>query len=109
MRRYLLICLLILVTISANAQNTQLRKLDTLMNTANQRGIFNGNVLIAQHGKIIYQKSFGFSNVEKKTQLKATDKFDIGSISKEFNGVAIMKLQEMGKLSIEDPLQKYFP
>ena len=79
------------------------------MKTAYQRGIFNGNILVAQHGKVVYQQSFGYADGSKTKPLSGNMKFDIGSISKEFNGVAIMMLAEQGRLSPDDSVQKFFP
>ena len=109
MRTNFIIYILILLSNPIYAQNTEVRQIDSLMQTAYQRGIFNGNILIIQHSKPIYEKSFGFANGSKTIPLSKEYKFDIGSISKEFNGVAIMLLQEKGKLSLEDNLHKFFP
>lgn len=87
----------------------QVHQIDSAMKLAHQRGIFNGNMLVALRGKVIYQKSFGHADGSKTKPLDASFKFDIGSISKEFNGVAILLLAERGKLSLTDSLAKYFP
>lgn len=85
------------------------KSIDSLMKEAHSRGIFNGNILVWQKGKIVYQNSFGYADGKKSRPLTADLKFDIGSISKEFNGVAIMQLNERGLLSLEDSLAMYFP
>lgn len=79
------------------------------MQLAYQRGIFNGNILVSVKNKVIYKKSFGYADGSRKSPLNIDHKFDIGSISKEFNGTAIMLLAEQGKLSLNDSLAKYFP
>lgn len=90
-------------------QQKEVLLIDSLMKTAYERGIFNGNILISKADTVIYEKSWGFAEGNKTVPLSKDLKFDIGSISKEFNGVAIMLLQEKGKLTLDDPLQKYFP
>ncbi|SDC22826.1 serine hydrolase [Pedobacter soli] len=99
----------VLFPLSLFAQNKQQHQLDSLMKVAHQRGIFNGNILVAKGNKIIYEQSFGLADAEQKLPLSKEMLFDVGSISKEFNGAAIMWLSEHGKLSLDDELIKYFP
>ncbi|MEI6124890.1 MAG: serine hydrolase domain-containing protein, partial [Bacteroidota bacterium] len=54
------------------------------------------SVLVSQNGDIIYQKGFGYADIEKKIPVTPDTKFKIGSISKQFTAVAILKLQEEG-------------
>lgn len=84
-------------------------RIDSIMQVAYGYGIFNGNILIAKNGEVIYQKSFGFADGRKENPLNLSMKFDVGSISKEFNGVGIMLLKERGKLSLSTPLSVFFP
>ena len=57
------------------------------MTKSYERGLFNGNVLVAKKGKIIYQKSFGFTDETKKTPLTKNSILNFGSIAKEFNAM----------------------
>jgi CubicO group peptidase (beta-lactamase class C family) len=110
MKRFLYLFLIVLVSFTElAAQSQESLRIDSLMRIAHQRGIFNGNILVASKGKIIYRKSFGFADGGKTMPLSMDLKFGVGSISKEFNGVAIMLLNEQGKLSLDDNLLKYFP
>ena len=70
---------------------------------------FIGNVLISQGNKIIYEKSFGYADMEN--HIKNTEKsiFSIASVTKPLTAVGIMKLVEDGKLTLETPLNTYFP
>ena len=70
---------------------------------------FNGNVLVAKNGNIIYQKSFGYANYDTKEPLDKNSLFDTGSIGKQFTAMGILLLKEKGKLSYGDRLQKFFP
>ncbi len=67
------------------------------------------SVLVAQNGEIVYQKGFGYADIEKKIPVTPDTKFKIGSVSKQFTAVAILKLQEEGKISTDDKLSKYIP
>ncbi len=67
------------------------------------------SVLVARDGKTVYQGGFGFADIEKKTPVEPGTKFRIGSVSKQFTAAAILKLAESGKISLTDPLKKFFP
>ena len=67
------------------------------------------SVLVSQNGEIIFQKGFGYANIEKKIRVTPDTKFKIGSISKQFTAAAILKLQEEGRISTADKLSKYIP
>jgi CubicO group peptidase (beta-lactamase class C family) len=82
-------------------------QINRLMRAAHQRGTFNGNVLVMQGGKEIYEGSFGPVEANSKVQLTREYRFNIGSIAKEFNAVAIMMLKEQHKLSLDDALSKH--
>jgi D-alanyl-D-alanine carboxypeptidase len=51
----------------------------------------------------------GFSNLENKTPMSVSDKVRIGSITKTFTGLVLLQLVDEGKISLSDPLSKYFP
>jgi len=67
------------------------------------------SVLVAQNGDIVYQKGFGYADIEKKIPVTPDTKFKIGSVSKQFTAVAILKLQEEGRIKTDDKLSKYIP
>jgi len=70
---------------------------------------FSGTILVIKDNKPIIKKSFGFADIEKKNLNSIDTKFRIGSCSKQFTAIAILQLQEKGKLSVSDKLSKYFP
>ncbi|MGJ8592368.1 MAG: serine hydrolase [Aquaticitalea sp.] len=63
--------------------------------------------LIAKDGKTIYQKAFGMANLELNVPMTTKNVFEIGSITKQFTAVAILMLEEQGKLKVEDDITKY--
>ena len=67
------------------------------------------SVAIAQEGEIVYHKGFGFRNLDDSMPVTEDTVFGIGSITKSFSCVAIMQLQEAGKLNVLDPVIKYLP
>ncbi len=75
------------------------------------RAGFNGNVLVAQKGVVLYQKSFGLERFERnqRDSLVPESKFQLASLSKTFTAVATLKLIETGKLSLDDSIQQFYP
>lgn len=70
---------------------------------------FNGNVLIAQEGIIVYADSFGMANFVTKDSLRLNHSFQLASVSKQFTAVAILQLVEKGKISLDDSVQVVIP
>lgn len=64
---------------------------------------------LAKNGEPYWDKGFGFRNADKQLPVTADTVYGIGSITKSFTCVAIMQLQEQGKLSVHDPVVKYIP
>jgi CubicO group peptidase (beta-lactamase class C family) len=70
---------------------------------------FNGAILVAKNGKIIFEKYHGFFNLAKKDSLNEHSAFHLASVSKTFTAMATLKLVEQGKLNLDDDVKKYFP
>ena len=66
-------------------------------------------VLVAQDGKVVWEGAYGHADREGETVATADTKFRIGSVTKQFTAAAILKLQEDGKLNVQDKLIKFFP
>ncbi len=75
----------------------------------NRAGIFNGNVLIAQKGVVIFENTYGYSNIRKRKKLSINDRFQIASVSKQFTAVSILQLYEKDSLDLQDTIQKFLP
>ena len=67
------------------------------------------SIAMIKDNDVVWSKGFGFRDIERG--FPATDKtlYCIGSVTKSFTSVAVMQLAEQGKLSIDDPIDKYFP
>lgn len=109
--KYIIIIPILLISIKGFTQNkTELaNQIDSLVTNNNQSAMLNGNILVIQNNKILFEKSFGFAHPNRKIKLDKEFKFLIGSIYKEFPAVAIMQLYEKGLLNIEDNIDKYIP
>lgn len=66
-------------------------------------------VLVAKGDSIIYDKGFGFARLDTGEPVTDSTMFNICSISKQFSALALIKLAEEGRISLDDPLTKYFP
>ena len=66
-------------------------------------------LLVSRNGEIVRAQGFGFSNVELQVPVKPETLFQSGSVGKQFTATAIMMLVEEGKISLDDPITKYFP
>ena len=106
MKRFLL---LLLLSPSLYAQENQVSLLDSFMQAQVAFNKFNGNVLVAKSGEILYQKAFGYRNYNTKEPLDNNSVFDLASVSKQFTAMAILLLKEKGKLQLTDSLRKFFP
>jgi CubicO group peptidase (beta-lactamase class C family) len=70
---------------------------------------FNGSVLVANDGKVIFSDGFGMANMEYDIPNSPQTKHRIGSITKQFTAALILQLVEEGKLELEQPISKYLP
>ncbi len=71
---------------------------------------FNGAILVAKGGNILYEKYVGFTDPKAKiTPITDSSSFHLASTSKPFTGVTILKLIQQGKVHLTDDLIQYFP
>ncbi len=83
------------------------RKLDEYLTRLADLG-FSGAVLVSTDGVIVLSKGYGLANREMGVAVTPETVLPIGSITKQFTGAAILKLEMQGKLSVNDPITKYF-
>ena len=94
---------------SISPSDSLFQRIDQYLISANTSDHFNGAALVAYKGKIILSKGYGFSNVSARRMNSPDTRFPILSVGKTFTATVILKLQEEGKLSLDDKLSKYFP
>ena len=92
-----------------NSSRDKVSKIDELMTTVYEYGQFNGSVLVAENGKVIYNKGFGFANMAWNIPNNSNTKFRIGSITKQFTSMVIMQLVDEGKIDLDGILSDYLP
>jgi len=81
--------------------------LDTMFQKIAKTSVFSGAVLVARNGQVILSKGYGMADRDQKTPNTAQTKFCIASITKQFTAMAIMLLQEQGKLNVQDKICTY--
>ncbi|MBC8644742.1 beta-lactamase family protein [Flavobacterium lindanitolerans] len=68
-----------------------------------------GSVAISKNNEIIYTKTVGFQNIKDKTKADNNTVYRIGSISKTFTAVLVLKAVEQKKVSLNTTIDKFFP
>ncbi|MBL7920216.1 MAG: serine hydrolase [Bacteroidia bacterium] len=112
MKKHLFILLLLCLIFSNNNAQSDIEKaarIDLMLRVYTKKNMFSGSVLIAKKGKVLLSKGYGLANTTHSVSNLPTTKFKLASVSKQFTAMAIMILQEKGKLSTEDKLTKYIP
>ena len=96
------------VLLAYNPKNED-KRIDAVMQDLHAHRGFNGNVLVAKHGKIIYEKAIGWADYLHRDSLKINSQFELASVTKTMTSTAILMLMEQGKLTLNDDVKKYFP
>ena len=88
---------------------TDTRAISTAMTGFYNKKGFNGVVLVAENGKVIYKGANGYADFKNKVKLTTNSVFNLASVSKQFTAMAIMILAERKKLNYQDNINKYLP
>jgi CubicO group peptidase (beta-lactamase class C family)/predicted esterase len=105
---YLLILLLGNNCLFGQLNSSCFSKTDSLLSTETSKP-FSGVVLIGQQKEKLYLKTFGYSDREKQIPIQENDQFVIGSISKQFTAVLVLREYDKGHLKLHEPIRKYLP
>ncbi len=81
---------------------------DRITKLLEDRG-FNGNVLIARHGAVFYNRSFGYGDFGSSEALNDSTAFQVASIGKTFTATAVLLLHHRGYFELDDPVVNYIP
>ena len=95
--------------LQAQSINQLIEKFDKSIDSLHQLHEFNGNILLAKNGTILYEKSIGFTDSRNNNQLTLSSAFNLASISKTFTSSLILMYAQEGKLKIDDQVNKYLP
>lgn len=90
-------------------KSADIKKLDSTLTVLYKTNRFNGTVLYAEKGKVVYQKAFGVTDYRTNQPLSTSSAFNLASITKQFIGMCVMLLKERGQLQLDDDCKKYVP
>ncbi|MEN0052916.1 MAG: serine hydrolase domain-containing protein [Mucilaginibacter sp.] len=85
------------------------KRIDEVMKELHRTRGFNGNVLVAKKGKIVYENAIGWADYLHRDSLKLSSQFELASVTKTMTSTAILMLLERGKLTLDDDVKKFFP
>ncbi len=103
------IILLLVSSTFCFSQEIDKSQLDNYLNDLETHNKFMGSIAVSLDGEWIYTKSIGFADVEHEIKASEKSKYRIGSISKTFTAVLVLKAVEEKKIKLNEPLSKYFP
>ena len=90
--------------------SSNLQRIDQVIESAVREGEIPGGVAWISHkGKVVYNKSFGFANIEKSIPMETNSIFRIASMTKAITTVGILILYEKGYFMLNEPIAKYLP
>lgn len=101
-QRLLAILLGLTLCVPAIARSPQSGPIHAVLSRLQSEENFNGVALVAHGGEVIHEAAYGSRDATGAAPLRVNDKFNIGSIGKEFSAVALMLLRERGVLRVED-------
>jgi CubicO group peptidase (beta-lactamase class C family) len=102
-------CLLLASCSTKQSGKNMLAGLDSLLTARFRADEPGGALLIMKGDSIVYTKCVGLADLRTRDEITPNTLFNLGSISKTFVASGILILQEEGKLSLSDPMSRYFP
>jgi len=91
-----------------NAADTHRETIRAMLTTLNENGQFNGSILVASNGVVIYRDAFGAA-AGSATGNQPETPSNLASVSKQFTAMAVMMLVERGKIGYDDPVAMHLP
>lgn len=110
MKKLLLLLSIFTACIAGKAQKTdeqRIHKIDSIFEVYTKKNMFCGSVSISKKGTSLLSKGYGMANYSFDVPNTGQTKFKLASVSKQFTAMAIMILQEQGKLNTDDKLTKF--
>ncbi|GAB2578322.1 serine hydrolase [Spirosoma areae] len=107
-RLFILICLFFLAFLLSKAQSKQ-ERLDLLMKAYHQFNMFDGSLLVAEKGKVIYKQAFGMANREWNIANRTDTKFMLGSVSKPLTAILMLIQVQKGLIDLDKTIADYIP
>ncbi len=96
--------------VSAKINAERLQRIDRVIEENIEKKLISGAIgFVARDGKIVYNKAFGYRDLETKAAMHTSDIFRIASQTKAITSIAVMMLFEEGRFLLDDPISKYIP
>jgi CubicO group peptidase (beta-lactamase class C family) len=110
MKKVYLLCLLILFSQTTHAQSKKRIKLaiDTILSNYNNPSEPGASILVLKNNKVVFKKGYGVANINTGESIKTNSNFRLASLTKQFTAMCILLLEKKHKLSLQDPLSKFF-
>ena len=89
------------------SQRINYGKVDSIISNLASNNKFSGAVLIAEKGKVKYNKAVGYIDYANQKTLNKNSIFELASVSKQFTAMTIMMVKEKGLLNYDDLVEKY--
>ncbi|HVK80829.1 MAG TPA: serine hydrolase domain-containing protein, partial [Verrucomicrobiae bacterium] len=110
MLRTTLALLIVATTLSACATSSRADSADAIVRDALAAGPYPGiSVSIEQRGRIVYQRGFGFADLERQIPVTPETRFPVGSVTKTFTCLSVLQLNAAGAVSLDESVGHYLP
>ena len=108
-RLFTLILCSTLLFLEAVGQKMDVRRLDEYFRILDSAGRFMGGAAVSKDGRTVYKSNIGFADLESGRKADERTRYRIGSITKTFTAVMVMKTVEAGRLSLDQTIDRWFP
>jgi D-alanyl-D-alanine carboxypeptidase len=94
----------------ASVDSTLVRQVDAIANQVLQStGVPSASVAVVKNGRLAFANAYGVAKLDPHAPATPDLRYAIGSISKQFTAVAVLLLQQDGKLKLDDPVSRFIP
>jgi len=104
-----LLLFLVSAPIGLVGQEDAAKRVDDVFQSWAKPGVPGAAVAVIQHGKLVYEKGYGLANLEYDIPVTPQTVYHVASVSKQFTAMALVLLEQEGRLSLEDEVHKYVP
>lgn len=102
-------CLVLAVHPAVAKSQNPAAAIDRFISTAAGYGQFSGAILVADDGRVVYERAFGSANMELNAPNRTTTRFEIASMTKPMTAIAIMQLVQEGRVRLDGKVSDYLP
>ena len=88
---------------------TKASKIDQLVSRYQQCGYFNGSILVAEHGKVLYERGVGYADIQTRTPNTPKTRFGIASLSKQFTAALVLMQVAIGNMRLDATVSDILP